>query len=486
MVFTTLTFLLFLPLVFAVYWTLRSRAAQNAVLVVASYCFYGWWDWRFCGLMLASTAVDYFVGLGLHHTEKQGPRRALLGLSLAVNLGMLGFFKYCDFFIESFASAAASVGYGPSWTTLNIVLPVGISFYTFQTLSYSIDRYRRRIPHTHDPVAFAAFVSFFPQLVAGPIERAGDLLPQFTQPRRFELDLARQGCRLMLWGFFMKMVLADNLGAVVDPAYSDVANATGPGLVIATVCFAFQILCDFGGYSLIAIGTARLFGIRLSRNFAHPYLAQDVAEFWRRWHITLSTWFRDYVYIPLGGSKGTRLRRSINIMITFALSGLWHGASWNFVIWGLLNGLGILPVVLMQKSKRPAHATPGGSRTLPDLPTLLRILGTFAFICGTWVFFRAATLDDALSVWGKVVGEVLDVGAWRSAWRAFANSTIGWVLPVALGYYIIANWFSRADPEEMQLGGWSLPLRWSYYTVLVFCIVVYGTTGSVGFIYFQF
>ena len=486
MLFPSLTFLLFLPLVFGLYWSVRGRHAQNVVVVAASYLFYGWWDWRFCSLMLISTVVDYLVGIGLGHCAGRRRRIALLVISLSANLGMLGFFKYFDFFADSLTRLLGTFGVQASWTSLNIVLPVGISFYTFQTLSYTIDIFRRRIQPTHDPLAFAAYVCFFPQLVAGPIERADRLLPQFLQARRFEFALARQGCRLMLWGFFMKMVLADNLGTVVDPIYRDLADSRGPQLIIATVCFAFQILCDFGGYSLIAIGTARLFGVRLCRNFAHPYFSQDVAEFWRRWHISLSTWFRDYLYIPLGGSRVARLRQAFNVLLTFTISGLWHGASWHFVLWGLLNGIGILPVIFTQNTKRPVDHVPGGSRNLPAAGTLIRILATFTFICITWVLFRVDNIGQAWTVFGKFATDSLSPADWRDAFDAVASTPITWVLPVALGYFIIASWLSRGDVEEMQLTGWPTLLRWTYYTVLVFALILYGTVAGSGFIYFQF
>lgn len=448
--------------------------------------FYGWWDWRFCGLMVISTLADYFIGLALTRVERQSGRRLLVALSLLVNLGMLGFFKYYNFFIGSLAESLGWVGIELSWTTMAIVLPVGISFYTFQTLSYTLDLYYRRMEATRDPIAFAAFVSFFPQLVAGPIERAADLLPQFLKPRTFDPAFAATGCRLMLWGLFMKMVLADNLGTLVDATYGSLDEATGPGLIVATVAFAFQIFCDFGGYSLIAIGTARLFGVRLSRNFAHPYFSQDVAEFWRRWHISLSTWFPDYVYIPLGGSRGSKLRRSFNILVTFAVSGLWHGASWNFVIWGLLNGIGILPIIFMQRSKRAAQATPGGPRLIPTAGTALRIAATFAFICLTWVFFRAKTLPESLAILGKMGAELFDFSAWGEALKGIRDTEVGVALPVLFAYFVVASWISRGEREEMLLTGWVRPVRWVYYSVLFWCLVLYGTAAKSGFIYFQF
>ena len=334
MVFSTITFFLFLGLVWSGYWAIGRRRPQNVLLILASYAFYSWWDYLFCALMLASSVVDYAAGLGLARTTRPAGRRAWLGMSLAVNLGMLGFFKYFNFFADSLREAAAMVGVQLDPITLSVVLPVGISFYTFQTLGYTIDVYRGRAQACRDAVDYFAYVSFFPQLVAGPIERATNLLGQFAKPRHLTRDHAVDGCRQILWGLTKKMLLADNLAPIVELAYQNPSGTSGPLLLFGTVCFAFQIYCDFSGYTDIARGTARLFGFELMRNFACPYFSRNVGEFWRRWHISLSTWFRDYVYIPLGGNHARRGRRAFNVMVTFCLSGLWHGASWNFVVWG--------------------------------------------------------------------------------------------------------------------------------------------------------
>ena len=333
MTFTTLTFLVFLVVVLALYWGVRRRRAQNVVLLVASYVFYGWWDPRFLGLLVASSLVDFWIARALVPERPDHQRRALVALSCVLNLGLLGVFKYHGFFLESFAALARSLGLEPSLPTLYIVLPVGISFYTFQTLGYSIDAYRRHVVPSRSLVDYLAFVALFPQLVAGPIERAGRLLPQLERPRTFDEAKARDGCKLILWGFCKKIVLADHLGELVELAYAGpVTSASGPVLLVATICFAFQIYCDFSAYSDIAIGSARLLGMELVRNFAHPYFSRSVAEFWRRWHMSLSTWFRDYVYVPLGGSQRGPARRWLALMATFTLSGLWHGPSWTFVL----------------------------------------------------------------------------------------------------------------------------------------------------------
>jgi len=487
--FVSLTYAVFLALIFGAYWSIGNRRAQNLLLLCASYTFYAWWDWRFMFLMLSSTIVDYLVGLGLGSARRPIARRALLIVSLSANLGLLGFFKYADFFIENLVSMLRGLGMDPSVSTLRIILPVGISFYTFQTLSYTIDIYRGKISPTRSPLDFAAFVSFFPQLVAGPIERASNLLPQFQHARTFDTAAGKDGLRLILWGLFKKAVIADNLATFVDPVYSDPSSASAPSLVIATVAFAFQIYCDFSGYSDIAIGSARLFGIRLMRNFALPYFSRNPAEFWRRWHISLSTWFRDYVYIPLGGNRSGRVRAAINCLLTFVLSGFWHGASWNFVIWGGMNGAAVTPGILSPgRDRRLPGETPGGERFVPRLPDLGKILTTFAFICCTWVFFRAATLGDAMTVYGRVF---LDPSAWRAPTDPLLVSLIdpGGALPLTihLVILIVLEWITRRrmHPLEGITRIWK-PVRWSIYIVLLIDFLVMGTKNQGAFIYFQF
>ena len=339
MLFNSIEFAIFLPIVFILYWfvTNRNLKIQNILLVCASYLFYGWWDWRFLSLIFFSSIVDYLVGIGLSKTEKTGKRKFLLLISIFVNLGFLGVFKYFNFFAENFAQAFTLFGSSIEPNRLNIILPVGISFYTFQTLSYSIDVYKKKLQPTKDIVAFFAFVSFFPQLVAGPIERATNLLPQFYKKREFSYDKATDGMRQILWGLFKKMVIADNCARLVNDIFDNFETFSGSTLLFGIVLFAFQIYGDFSGYSDIAIGTSRLFGFNLKRNFAFPYFSRDIAEFWRRWHISLSTWFRDYVYIPLGGSRGGKFSQVRNIFIIFIVSGFWHGANWTFIVWGALN-----------------------------------------------------------------------------------------------------------------------------------------------------
>jgi len=352
MLFNSIEFLLFLPLTFALYWAFKDKfTAQNFLLLVFSYIFYGWWDVRFLSLIIFSSAVDFTLGIQISKSSNDRKRKLLLGLSLVTNLGLLGFFKYYNFFLESFIGAFESINIHLHATTLKIILPVGISFYTFQTLSYTIDIYRKKFIPTRNVIAFFAFVSFFPQLVAGPIERASTLLPQFFKKRSFNYAFAADGMRQMLWGFFKKMVVADNCAQIVDTIFKNPEVYNGPTLWVAIILFSFQIYCDFSGYSDIAIGTAKLFGFDLMTNFKVPYFARDIGEFWRRWHISLTTWFRDYVYIPLGGSRGTIRKTLINVIIVFVVSGFWHGANWTFIFWGFLNAVLFLPLIVFKLNR---------------------------------------------------------------------------------------------------------------------------------------
>ena len=381
MLFNSFTFVFFLLLAFAGYWGLGrmkdGRVLQNVFLLLASYVFYGWWDARFLALIVISSGVDFLCGWQMGEANRPEDRRPWLWLSLGVNLGMLGFFKYFDFFSESLQVAFAELGVDLSFPLLNIILPVGISFYTFQTLSYTIDIYRGHLKPTRDPIAFFAFVSFFPQLVAGPIERARDLLPQFGVTRRFDRGFAVTGLRLMLWGFFKKMVVADRLGSYVDAVYFSPEEYSGTSLALATIFFATQIYCDFSGYSDIAIGVARLFGFRLSTNFRSPYLATSLRDFWARWHITLTGWFRDYVYLPLGGNRVPKIQWALNILAVFLVSGLWHGAAWGFLVWGALHGVYYL-IERELKLNWEKWGIPG-----------IGWLATLGLVAFAWIFFRA-------------------------------------------------------------------------------------------------
>ena len=389
MLFNSIDFAIFLPIVFSIYWLIGSKniKSQNLFIVLSSYFFYAWWDTRFLVLIILSSFVDFFVGLGLCNSnlQKRGKTR-LLFISLFFNIGILAFFKYYNFFLDNFISAFVLFGKDIDYNSIKIILPVGISFYTFQTLSYSIDVYRKKIRPNKDLVAFLAFVSFFPQLVAGPIERAKNLLPQFIRNRTFTYERGIEGFKQIIWGGFKKMVIADNCAIYVDLMFSSPADYSGSTLVISAVLFSFQIYADFSGYSDIAIGTGKLFGFQLKQNFAYPYFSRDVSEFWRRWHISLSSWFKDYVYIPLGGSRVKQALKIRNILIVFIISGFWHGASWNFIFWGLLNAMLILPAILRGTNRRYLKSI-NEHKQLPNIRELLKIFKTFSLVTITFIFF---------------------------------------------------------------------------------------------------
>lgn len=480
MLFNSLEFPVFLVVVFALYWAMgpRNLGAQNLLLILASYFFYGWWDWRFLFLIVVSSGVDFAVGVGFLAAPGRRARKALLAASLLVNLGALGFFKYFGFFADSFQRALGAMGLHVDPFTLKVILPVGISFYTFQTLSYSIDVYRGRVKPIRDPVAFFAFVSFFPQLVAGPIERAERLLPQFLKRRTFDPVAASDGLRQMLWGFVKKVVVADNLALAVDAIFSGYASAGGGLLLVGTFLFAIQIYCDFSGYSDIAIGIARLFGISLSRNFAFPYFARDIQEFWRRWHISLSTWFRDYVFIPMGGSRCSRSRRAVNIMVTFVVSGLWHGANWTFVAWGFLHGL----YYLATSRFRNESAGGKGPKRKGDIPQLgdgVRIVSTFSLTLVAWIFFRSESFSQAFAILGAIFTSPLST---ESA-GGCEGCRFGLLLSVAM---LGIEWIQRDKDHALQIESLAPVLRWTIYMIIILFFLMLGRFESSEFIYFQF
>ena len=479
MLFNSVEFAVFLPIVLTLFWWLpirRNLRLQNLFVAAASYLFYGWWDYRFLLLILFSTLVDYSVGLGLGKTEAPGRRKLLLWASIVVNLGFLGFFKYCGFFAESFASAFSFFGTQVSTPSLNIVLPVGISFYTLQTLSYTIDVYRRRLKPTRDLLAFAAFVSFFPQLVAGPIERATNLLPQFVRPRSFEYSVAIDGLRQILWGMFTKVVIADNCAAWADAVFNNSDSYAGATLVVGVTFFSFQVYGDFSGYSNIAIGTAKLFGFDLMRNFAYPYFSRDIAEFWRRWHISLSTWFRDYLYIPLGGSRGGSWASVRNVFVVFLISGLWHGANWTFVVWGALNAAFFLPLLLFSRNRNYTD-TVAADRFLPKLRESGSMAITFVLTTFAWTFFRAESIGHAVSYVAGI----------------FSASLFTWpeVFPVdvvcLVALFVVAEWQGRHQSYAIAGLGlrWPWLARWGLYYGICIAIVAIGGEQQ-DFIYFQF
>ncbi len=478
MTFTTLTFLVFTALCVAAYWGLGRRQAQNVFLVVASYVFYGWWDWRFCGLIAASSVVDYAVA---RRMQVRGRTKALLWISIVTNLGLLGTFKYFDFFAESLVEAASQLGLVLHLSTLDFILPVGISFYTFQTLGTSIDVYRGRLEVSRDPVAYAAYVSFFPQLVAGPIERGSRMLPQFTTPRIFDPALARAGLRQALWGFFQKVALADNLATLVDGCYE--SSCGGPMLLASTVAFAFQIYWDFSGYSNIAVGVAKLFGFSLRRNFARPYFSRTIAEFWRRWHISLSTWFRDYVYVPLGGSRHGKARQGAAVLLTFIVSGLWHGASWTFVVWGAIHGVAALPSVLRREDRRGRSLSFETNGLVPPWRDLLAMLGTFCIVCFGWVFFRAHDLAHAFLILAAIGRDAFDPRAWSAA--AFGADYLQGMASL-VGIALLVEWATRNHEHALAVDTWPRAARWALYSLLLWATLYLMPAEPVGFVYFQF
>lgn len=487
MTFTTLIFAMFLLVVWSLYWAIGQRRAQNLLLLSASYFFYGWWDYRFCGLMLGSSLLDYFIGRSLDRTENVKKRKALLTASVVANVGVLCVFKYSGFFLDNLRVMTESMGLSLGDLTFEIILPVGISFYTFQTMSYTIDIYRRQLKSSENLIDYLGFVSFFPQLVAGPIERASNLLPQFHKDRKFDYDFAVSGCRLLLWGFFKKLVIADRLSEIVDKAYSAPNEFQGPFLAFATVCFAFQIYCDFSAYSDMAIGTARLFGISLMRNFNYPYFSQSLGEFWRRWHISLSSWFRDYVYLPLGGSRVSGPRRFANVMITFLVSGLWHGAAWRFLFWGGINGAGVA-WDSQRAARRKARGVP--DRTPEAWPLefargVYRTGLTFAIVCLGWVFFRADTFSDAFVVIGSTFSDCLS-GAGYAALRAeLRGDTL--VTTACLLMFVIFEWVQKNKECPLEISWVPRPVRWGLYTGAAWAsIVLLPLLESGDFIYFQF
>jgi alginate O-acetyltransferase complex protein AlgI len=479
MLFNSIEFAIFLPAVFLLYWfaTGGDRKWQNAVLLAASYLFYGWWDWRFLSLIVLSTAIDYTVGLRMVSARNAGSRKLLLGISIATNLGLLGFFKYYNFFIGSLEGAFTFFGSNFNPRYLDIVLPVGISFYTFQTLSYTIDIYRGKLTPVRDPVAFAAFVAFFPQLVAGPIERAGNLVPQFANDRRFDLSKATDGLRQMLWGLFKKVVMADNCAVFVNIIFADPDAHGGSTLLVGAVLFAFQIYGDFSGYSDIAIGAARLFGFNLMQNFAFPYFSRDIAEFWRRWHISLSTWFRDYLYIPLGGSRGGTSRKVFNTFAIFLVSGLWHGADWTFVAWGGLNALYCLPL-LLAGANRSNLGTVAQGRLFPAFREVLAMSFTFLLTVVAWVFFRADGMGQALAY----LSGMADV----SMFTVPLYKPLVAVVPVSICLGL--EWLAR-DRQHALAADWltsmARPLRWAFYAMIILAVLWFNDR-PMEFIYFQF
>lgn len=450
------------------------------LIVVASYVFYGWWDWRFLSLIVFSTITDYTIGLLLRSEENQLRRKIFLSASVLVNLGLLGFFKYYNFFLDNFIAAFSFFDQEIQGNSLNIILPVGISFYTFQTMSYTIDVYHRKLEPTKDLIAFSAFVSFFPQLVAGPIERATHLLPQFYRKRTFDYSNAVDGMRQILWGLFKKLVIADNCAGFANHIFTNSADLNGSTLVLGVLFFSFQIYGDFSGYSDIAIGTSRLFGFNLNQNFAFPYFSRDVAEFWRRWHVSLSSWFRDYLYIPLGGSRGSRWMKVRNTFIVFIVSGFWHGANWTFIIWGALHAIYFLPLVLTNSHRNNTEVVAKGN-FFPHINEFFSMVLTFCLIGFAWIFFRAENITQALEYITGIFSQSLFNMPIIIERFDFVIITFFLII------FIFIEWMGRHKKfplEKVDLD--CLPLlRWSFY-ISIFTISLLLSGSEQDFIYFQF
>mgnify|MGYP002624563762 CR=1 FL=1 len=484
MLFNSIEFIVFLPIVFLLYWfVFRGRRWQNLLVVMASYIFYGWWDWRFLFLIAFTSFCSFASGLLLERYE--GRRRWQMAFSAAniiLNLTILGIFKYYNFFVENLDLLFSSLfHYHLDWVTMNIVLPVGISFYTFQALSYTIDVYQKKLPATHDIVEFFAYISFFPQLVAGPIERATNLLPQFQHQRSFDYAKAVDGCRQMLWGFVKKIVIADNCASIVNEYWNNTADLSGLSLFLLATLFTFQIYCDFSGYSDIAIGCARLFGFNLMRNFNFPYFSRSIPEFWRRWHISFTTWVRDYIYFPLGGSRCSKWKIIRNVYIVWGLSGLWHGASWHFVVWGLYHATLLAIYNLFSINTKYQHVV-AYQRYLPNLKETAQLLLTFVLTVGGFIIFRSETMSQAGDYFYSMMTHPF-----------FGDNKLirQWVIWGCV--LLLVEWLQRDKQHALQFPNAKpfnyLPVRWFIYLALI-CITYVSYALNIAddstFIYFQF
>lgn len=483
MLFNSFEFLLFLPIVFLLYWFIfNQQKTQNLLIVIASYTFYGWWDWRFLILIAITTLCSFYGGILIAQYEKKRKvQKGINTINIILNLAILCTFKYFNFFKENFQHFFQLFGWEVDWVTLDILLPVGISFYTFQALSYTIDVYQHKLKATHNIVAFFAFISFFPQLVAGPIERATSLLPQFLNNRSFNELVATDGMRQILWGLFKKLVVADNCARFVTIAFNSYQTCTGSALFISAILFSFQIYCDFSGYSDIAIGTAKLFGIQLMRNFHTPYLSRNIAEFWRRWHISLTTWFRDYVYIPLGGSHYGKWKSIRNTMVVFLLSGLWHGANWTFVIWGFFHALLFMPLLLFGVNKKYTDNI-AINKTFPSFKDLRQMVTTFSMALIGWIIFRSDNINIAWQYLTRMFTDFISLPK-----GIYLQGEIEYFLVCCVSIFILLfmEWSNRNQEHSFDIKRFKTLYRWAIYSILLFLIIRY--TGKIQtFIYFQF
>lgn len=474
MLFNSVEFLIFLPIVFLLYWFVfnKSIKAQNILILLASYFFYGWWSYKFLFLLAGSTLIDYYYGFKVNSSNRK-TAKLFLWLSVINNLGILAIFKYYDFFAIQLQTVLNTAGVNCNFQLLQLVLPIGISFYTFHGMSYVFDIYRNKQTPVKSFIDYSVFVSFFPLLVAGPIERANHLLPQILKNRVFSYETAVFGCRLILWGLVKKVVIADNLSILVDDAYANYHNMGFSTLLLAVVAFSFQIYCDFSGYSDIALGTAKLFGFELLSNFRFPYFSRDIAEFWRRWHISLSSWFKDYLYIPLGGSRDGIIKSIRNTFIIFIVSGFWHGAKWNFIFWGGLHAVAFLPLLLAKRNRNHVDAVVAQNRLFPGLKELFQMLATFGFVTIAWIFFRADNLHIAVDLIKTM------------SIQLFVNTPEFLIAPEYIKYCILmivlvlVDWQLRRNEREI--------MKMHYLVYLLFAIAVWLNFGkNNSFIYFQF
>ena len=476
MLFNSWIFLAYLPIVFCLYWFVFNKSVkqQNAFLAIASFIFYGWWSIKFLSLLFLSLIVDFGVGYFLQKSQKEHFRKSLITFSLVFNIGLLGFFKYFNFFADSLKEFLLLFGWKADFVTLHVILPVGISFYTFQSLSYTIQVYRRKMQATTDIISYAAYISFFPQLVAGPIEKAIDFLPQFFKKRVFDYAKAVQGMRLVLWGFFKKVVIADTCAYYANITFNNYPHYDAPILIMGAVYFAFQIYCDFSGYTDIARGLAKLLGFDLIINFKYPYFSRNIAEFWRRWHISLSSWFRDYLFIPLGGSYGTKNKTIRNTIIVFLVSGFWHGANFTFIVWGGLHALYYLPLLILNKNKSASKEIVAANKMLPSFKEFISILFTFILVTIAWVFFRSATCHDAF--------EYLK-GMMHFNEFSLIGHKDALLLIILL---LIVDWLGRHHDNTLDAVIHRMPsIRYAIYIVLAIFIFANFSKQS-SFIYFQF
>jgi alginate O-acetyltransferase complex protein AlgI len=477
MLFNSIEFFVFLPIVFSLYWAVSNKpvSAQNLVILLASYFFYGWWSWKFLILLAISTLLDYSYGFGVASADRKRGK-LFLWLSVINNLGILGIFKYYNFFAAEFQRGFGLIGIHLHPTLLQIALPVGISFYTFHGMSYVFDIYRGVRKPVTNFVEYAVFVCFFPLLVAGPIERANHLLPQIQQKKVFRYQQAVEGCRLILWGMFKKVVIADNLAIIVDRVFNDYTHQPGYTLILGAIGFSFQIYGDFSGYTDIALGTAKLFGFELLTNFKYPYFSRDIAEFWRRWHISLSSWFRDYLYIPLGGSKNGKLIAVRNTFIIFLVSGFWHGANWTFIAWGGIHACGFLPLLLLGKNRRHVSGIVAEDRKVPNPREFLQMIGTFSFVTIAWIFFRSKTLNIGIDYLKRII-----VSTVRSP-AQYLSSPPGIEVMSYIVPFVLIEWWLRRDERSLRTPEKFRPLL--YFVLLIFIIFSFGKKTN--FIYFQF